>query len=326
MFRNFFLVAIRNMLRHKVHSSINIAGLAVGMTVFILIALWVTDELSYDRFHSNIDDIYRVIGKGAYFEGGIDGAPAPLANAIKSEISEVMDVARIMEVPKLVISHDDKAYYETRIMLTEQSFFNIFSFPFLYGVPENALSNPNDIVLTKQTARKYFGDENPVGKILIADGQHQLTVSGVMNNIPENSTFKCDIIASLKIMGEEFAELESHWGAFMTSTYIRIYPTAVTENIVSKLNEIGENNNCPQFRDGVSFDLQPFHAVHLDGKNSIQRNLRSDTTHMAQRPSSQGSFREKKDFCRDVHGNPQQFRQRVKPTEKRCQSPLRPDH
>ncbi|UCC80454.1 MAG: ABC transporter permease [Candidatus Zixiibacteriota bacterium] len=267
MLKNYIKVAIRMLARHKTYSLINIAGLAVGMTVFILIALWVTDELSYDRFHDDVDHIYRIVGKGAYFEDGIDGAPAPLANAIRAEIPDVTDVARVMDVPKLVISYNDKSFYETRIMLTEQSFFNIFSFSFLYGSPQNALLNPNDVIITQNIADKYFGDENPIGKNLIVDGKYPVIVTGVVENVPDNSTFKFDIIAPLKIKGDEFAELESHWGAFMTSNYIRINPEASTDNIIRKLNGIGEKNNCPQFRDGVSFDLQPFLDVHLDGKN-----------------------------------------------------------
>lgn len=267
MLKNYIKVAIRMMARHKIYSLINITGLAVGMTVFILIALWVTDELSYDRFHDDVDHIYRIVAKGAYFENGIDGAPAPLANAIRAEIPGVTDVARVMDVPKLVISYNNKSFYETHIMLTEQSFFNIFSFSFLYGNPENALLNPNDVIITKNIAEKYFGDENPIGKSLIVDGKYPVIVTGVVQNVPDNSTFKFDMIAPLKIRGDEFAELESHWGAFMTSNYIRINPEASPDNIIRKLNEIGEKNNCPQFRDGVSFDLQPFLDVHLDGKN-----------------------------------------------------------
>ncbi|UCE65861.1 MAG: ABC transporter permease [Candidatus Zixiibacteriota bacterium] len=270
MLKNYIMVALRTLARHKMYSLINISGLAVGMTVFILIALWVTDELSYDKFHKDVNNLYRIIAKGAYFEDGIDGAPAPLANAIRTEIPDVIDVARVMDVPKLVISYNDKAFYETRIMLTEQPFFNIFSFPFIYGNPENALSNPNEIVITEQIARKYFGEEDPLGKILVADNNYQLTVSGVMKDFPKNSSFKCDIIASLKIKGEEFTELESHWGAFMTVTYIEINPNADIEGIVKKMNEIGEKNNCPQFKAGVSFDLQPFLRVHLDGKNNYR--------------------------------------------------------
>lgn len=267
MLKNYILVALRMLVKHKLYSLINIFGLAVGMTVFILIALWVTDELSYDRFHDDVEHIYRIVGKGAYFEDGIDGAPAPLANAIRAEIPDVTDVARVMDVPKLVISYNDKSFYETRIMLTEQSFFNIFPFSFLYGNPQNTLLNPTDIIITRNMAEKYFGDENPIGKNLIVDGKYPVIVTGVVENVPDNSTFKFDIIAPLKIKGDEFAEFESHWGAFMTSSYIRINPEASPDNIIRKLNEIGEKNNCPQFRDGVSFDLQPFLDVHLDGKN-----------------------------------------------------------
>lgn len=267
MLKNYVIMATRILTRFKVYSLINILGLAVGMTVFILISLWVTDELSYDRFHDDVDHIYRIVGKGAFFGNGFDGAPAPLANAIRAEIPEVIDAARIMDVPKLVISYGDKAYYETRIMLTEQPFFDIFSFPFIYGSVENALSNPNDIIITQKTAEKYFGAENPVGKTLLVDGKNPVIVTGVIGNIPDNSTFKFDIIASLKIKGEEFTSLESHWGAFMTSNYIRINSQANIDNIVRKLNEIGRKNNCPQFRNGVSFDLQPFLDVHLDGNN-----------------------------------------------------------
>ncbi len=270
MLKNFFLVAIRNMMKHKVYSLTNFAGLAIGMAVFILIALWVNDELSYDKFHKNINNLYRVISKGAYLGDGVDGTPVPLAIAIKYEIPDIIDAVRIMDVPKLVISYDDKAYYEDKILLTEQPFFNLFSFPFLYGNPENALSNPNDIVITEKIAKKYFGDENPIGKTLVAEGKYQTTVAGVLKDIPENSSFEYDIIASFKIKGEEYTYLESHWGSLMASTYVLVNENSNLKNIIAKLNLIGEKNNCPQFKDGVSFDLQPFLAVHLDGKNDYR--------------------------------------------------------
>jgi len=270
MLKNYIMVAFRMLARHKTYSIINIFGLAVGMTVFILIALWVTDELSYDKFHKDVHQLYRVIAKGVYLGEGVDGTPVPLAVAIKSEIPEIVDAVRILDVPKLVISYNDKAFYEDKILLTEQSFFNLFSFPFLYGDSKTALSDPGNIIITEQTAKKYFGDENPLGKTLIAEGQYQTTVTGVLKDIPGNSTFKFDIIGSLIIKGEEFTYLESHWGSLMASTYVLVNENSNLDNIVEKLNLVGHKNNCPQLKDGASFDLQPFLAVHLDGKNDYR--------------------------------------------------------
>ncbi|UCD17319.1 MAG: ABC transporter permease, partial [Candidatus Zixiibacteriota bacterium] len=188
MFRNFMKVAVRNLQRHKAYSFINIVGLAVGMACCMLIMLWVVDEVSYDNFHENGNNVYRILSTGRYFKSGFDGSPAPLAPAALREIPAIKSAVRFMELPRTVCRAGDKAFYEERGILTEQAFFDIFSFPLVAGDPKTALSDPAGIVISEDLARKYFGNENPLGKTIEADGKYLMKVSGIMKTIPANSS------------------------------------------------------------------------------------------------------------------------------------------
>ena len=183
MIKNYFKIAFRNIRRSKGFSLINISGLAIGMASSILILLWVQFELSYDKFHQNYHHIYRVMSYGTkYMIDGFEGTPPPFAPAIGEQIPGIMNTLRLMDVQKMVVKYEDKVFYEKKMILTESSFFEMFSFPFLRGDPQTALSDPHHAIITEATADKYFGKENPLGKIISLDGT-EMKVAGVVRNI-----------------------------------------------------------------------------------------------------------------------------------------------
>jgi putative ABC transport system permease protein len=267
MFKNYLRTTFRNTARHKGYSFINLAGLAIGMTCTLLILLWVKDELSYDRFHENGKDIYRIMSYGTrYMIEGFDGTPAPLAPAIKEEIPGIVNYVRFSDVPKLVVKYGDKAFYETRGLIADPSIFEVFTFPFVKGDPKTAFSEPLDIVITERTAKKYFGDEDPVGKILEVEGK-PATVKGVIQDIPHNSHIQFDFLSSYQFI-QKLTSYGMSWGSFNFVTYVQLEANRDPKETGKNITAVADKNNCPQVKDGVEFRLQPLSAIHLDSRAS----------------------------------------------------------
>ncbi len=264
MFWNNLKIGLRNLLRHKGYSFINITGLAVGMTCTILIFLWVQDEVSYDRFHTRADDIYRVTSHGAYFNW-MDGTPAPLGPVIAKEIPEIIHAVRFSELSRKLCRAGDNVFYEDGMILVDSSFFQVFSFPLSAGDPNTVFIDPMSIVLTESMAQKYFGDAEPMGKTLDIEGR-LLTVSGVMQDIPHNSHLQFDFVASFELI-DNIGTLSTHWGAFNFVTYLLVEPSADLDKIHNLMTDIGKRNGCPQVENGVEFYLKPLSVMHLNGRN-----------------------------------------------------------
>jgi len=269
MFKNYLKIALRNLKRHKGYSFINIAGLAIGMACCILILLWVQDELSYDRFHENGKDIYRIMSYGTrYMIEGIDGTPAPLAPAVKEEVPGIVNYARFSDIPKLVFKYGDKVFYETRGLIADPSIFEIFTFPFAQGDPKTALSEPLDIVITETMAKKYFGNENPVGKTMEIEGR-LAAVTGVIQDIPHNSHIQFDFLSSYEFI-QELTNYGMSWGSFNFVTYLQLEANRDIQEIGKNITAVAAKNNCPQVKDGVEFRLQPLSAIHLDNRAAFR--------------------------------------------------------
>ena len=202
MLKNYFTIAIRNVLKRKFFASINILGMTVGITACLLIALYVIDEFSYDHFHGNSDRIYQVgLHKkiGTQDERSASTCP-PLADAMISEIPEVESVLRLTSGGKPLIRYEEKVFTEDKVFFTESNFFDFFSFKLISGNTKTALKDPNTVVLTEKTARKLFGDENPLEKlIIIDDGAEKITykVTGVAADCPSNSHFRFNVLLSV---------------------------------------------------------------------------------------------------------------------------------
>ena len=207
MFKNYFIITVRYLFRNKVFTTINIFGLAVGIAACFAIIQYVHFELSYDKFHKQAKNIYRVT-----LEWGKDKLAAnhPGAGpALQADFPEVVEYARAAPVTlfttnSITLTHvDDKgnkmALNEERIYLVDSSFLTMFSFPFVYGNPRLAFPTPNSIVITRSLSEKFFGSENPLGKDLLINGLQPLVVSGVIEDVPENSHIKFQLLAQLRL-------------------------------------------------------------------------------------------------------------------------------
>ena len=211
MLRNFFVIAVRNIFRNKMHSAINILGLAISFAVAILITFWIQYDYSYDRFHENIDDIYMVSSFVYYGpqKNFVPGSPPALAPAIEREFPQILKAGRLSTgTYRVLIQTGDHAFKENIDML-DPSLFDIFSFPFVKGDFEVGESNPHVIALSESKARKIFGDTDPIGQIVMIDETYRFEVVGVFKDIPGNSYHWFDFVVPLSFL-EEYVGQEDY--------------------------------------------------------------------------------------------------------------------
>ncbi len=270
MLANYLKIAIRNLIKNKLYSLLNISGLAVGMASVILIALYVQDELGYDRYHQKGGRIYRVtVSTDATGIPSWIGTPAPLGPAFKQKFPEIEAAVRIDPLAfkrKSLVSFQDKSFYEERFVLADPNLFEVFDFKLLQGDPQNVLRHPANLVLSRSTAQKYFGNDDPIGKIITYDGKINFTVSGVMENVPANSHFLFDMVGSYEYL-DEFYEFEvtRQWGMHNFYTYVLLREHAGVAELEAK--------SAPFLS---ALKGQPVSAVHLQPITDIH--LRSKVT------------------------------------------------
>ena len=258
MFTNYLKVALRQLIRHKGYSFINIIGLTIGMACFILIGLWVQDELSFDRFHEKKDRIFRILNKT---ESG-DLIPSPtyaLAPALKSLYPEIEEFSRVWFWHSSLVKYGDKSFEEDRIHMADPGFFRMFSFPFIKGDPETALAERNAIVLTQKAALKYFGTEDPIGKVLhLTADRADFKVTGVIENIPQNSHMQFDFMIRVEFLGEDRL---ARWEEWTGPCYILLQPGASSEAFTAKIADIYKVYENPEATHSPV--LQSLTKVHL---------------------------------------------------------------
>jgi putative ABC transport system permease protein len=271
MFRNYFKVALRNIQRHKAFSFINITGLAIGMACCILIMLWVQDELSFDKFHESRDTLYRLIIQSPDATGDLGGSTIPyaLAPILKSEYPEIANFTRYQDLSWLLNSsftYKEKKFYEPNFFLADPTFFEMFSFSFIKGDPATALQDIYSIVLTEDTANKYFGTEDPVGKVLRINNVADLKVTGVVQNLPHNTHMQFDLISPIQILGEE--KIKS-W-AWESYSYIQLQPNTNAEEFREKIAG-ALTKHSPQTWIKSKVNFQPVKKIHLhQGRGDIR--------------------------------------------------------
>ncbi len=257
MFKNYLTIALRIMKRHKTFSFINIGGLAVGMACSTMIALYILHEVSFDRFHENADRIYRITADGVENGEAFKGAwtAPPMAAALLEDFPEIEKAARYDPWPReYMISHREKSFMEGGIQFADASFFEIYSFPFIYGEPSTALEEPGTVVLTLSTSLRYFGHENPLGKTLaFHDRQQDFTVTGVIEDPPPNSHFQFHMIASLVSTRTSAA---TRWMQHTFFTYILLREGVSVPNLEAKFPDFIRRHYGPQFLadTGISYD------------------------------------------------------------------------
>lgn len=286
MLSNFFKVALRTIIRQKSYVFINIAGLAIGIASSIIIILFVINELSYDRFNTKHEQIYRVYLDGKIGESEIKGAwtAAPTAKALKNEIPEVIDAVRMDNWDETIIKIEDRSYVETHFMLADSSFFNIFSIPLIQGDPNTALVAPHSMILTKSAAKKYFGNEDPIGQqIRVNSDSTFYNVTGIVEDVPENAHFEFNVLGSFSTHHRANDEF---WLSNSFYTYLLLRDDASYQEVEKKIKSILEKYIGPQVQQvlGISIDewiaagnryglyLQPLDDIHLN--TEIQHGLK----------------------------------------------------
>ena len=268
MLRNYIKIAIRNLWRHKVFSLINILGLAVGMTACFLIFLYVSFELSYDSFHSKADRIFRVVADIKTPTEVINASGpswAVPANA-KSEFPEIESFVRISGGDNVLVRKGNIKFQEENTMWADSSFFKIFDFKLLKGDPETALRDPSSIVFTETTAKKYFGNADPMGQTLLLTGDAlPAKVTGVMKDIPENSQIKGDMILSMTTITQKYP-VDSQWGNYGASAYFLLKRGTNPKNLEKKFPAFLEKRIGTQMKKSQMYAtlfLEPFRDVYL---------------------------------------------------------------
>ena len=264
MLLHYFTIAWRNLWKNRVFSLINVFGLAVGLACCLLMTLYVRHELRYDQFQKKGDRIARVIMEYG-FSGSVNKGnytSTKVAPTFQRTFPEIESAVRMTQLPR-VVRHEDKLFNEKKFMYADSSFFNVFEFRMLRGSPQRALNGPNMVVLTAAAATKYFGKEDPVGKILKvgANGEDYL-VTGVMENYPSNSQMQFDFLASFSSLGVN--QEETYWDANYT-TYFLLRDKAALAGLQAKIpgfmkKEMGTEASI---NDYLTFWLEPFTRIHL---------------------------------------------------------------
>ncbi len=284
MYRNYLKTTIRNISRHKAYSAINIFGLSLAVACCLMIYLWVSDELGYDKFHDGWDRIYRI---DWISQNPQTRTPHDLANLMKSELPEVVSAVSLHPAVTsglsrriFTVRYNDNRFDEQSVFLADTSFFNVFSFRLLKGDKKEALKDPMSIIITERIAEKYFGFEDPVGKVLVFDDTFSLEVAGVMENIPEQSHFHFDFLYSylLAKQRETGNWFDWDWGHY---NYIRLAENADHRDIEAKIPNLLRKhyNGSDAFFQGINdgtfgFRLRSISDIHLrsDIKWELEKN------------------------------------------------------
>jgi len=267
MFQNYLKVAFRKIMRQKVFSFINIAGLTIGMAICILILLWVQDELNYDRFHENADNIYRIVLNDQKYGMRWPVVSIPVGPSLKQEFPEILDSTRVSDFRGLV-TRDEKKYDEIGAYV-DPSFLEIFSFPFEKGNPKTALSSPPSMVISQKMAEKFFGYEDPLGKNLKLNNDLDLTVTGIFKNMPRNSYFDLDFLVPFEIFEQRDRD-PTNWGRFQLYTYILLQDNSSYKELDTKVAGLLQEHDV---REGPKLELEPLRRIHLyaaDGGGDIR--------------------------------------------------------
>ena len=282
MLKNYLITTLRKIKRHKAFSFINISGLTLGMACCILILLWIQDEVSYDRFFNNSDELYRlvVVEQQQNRLDMIDiKTPWLAAETLKESIPEIRDAARFHFLRNRILRHEDCLFNENSFGFADPSFFNLFSFEFIKGNPRNALKDLNSIVLTEEMAEKYFGSEDPVGKTMTLDNKTDLNVSGVIKNIPHNTHFESsyysfDCLVPIPLY-KNYASGFENWEEFRFIAYILLEKGIDYRKVNEKMALVFDEHT--KSASDIQLFLQPIKSIRLVDINGEPTGMRNIT-------------------------------------------------
>lgn len=238
MIKNYIIIALRNIQRQKIYSFITISGLIIGLTVFIFFALMNEYLITFNEFHDNVNRIYSVV---QVLPGGIDGdqhnaiTSSPLVPAMVEEYPEIESASRYFPARRMIVRRKDKIFYESGIKFVDPEFLSIFSFKLTSGDIQRALSKPYSIIITENMADKYFGDENPVGKSLTLDNKIDVTITGVVGKILQNSSIKFNALVSFETASGLFSEMDD-WKSKKLTSFLMLKSASQKEQLESKFS------------------------------------------------------------------------------------------
>jgi putative ABC transport system permease protein len=255
---SYVVIALRKIRRQKGYAFINVAGLAVGLACSVLMILWVRYEASFDRFHANRDSIYRLVMKTKSPSAiTLDArAPTPTGPAVKAEVPEVLDFCRYRTNNNYGVRLGDKALFDAVIGIADPSFFTMFTFSFLKGDPKTALEGPRSVVITESLARTFFGDENPMGRLLTIT-RDPYTVTGVIRDVPENSHLHFACVIPIVNMREYHHVDFDNWNSMFFNCYVRL--TSPAEAAAKISNLVANRMDKPN----IALRAQPLKDIHL---------------------------------------------------------------
>lgn len=260
MLRNYLKIVFRNLRNNKIHSTINILGLSLGIAASVLIVVFVADEMSYDKFHPQSENLYRVdfTGKlnGNEFNMAMTGAS--VGPALAEDLPEVESALRVGLWESIPIQYEDLTFTEGDILVAESNFFDFFGYELIQGDPSTVLDGPNKIVITEDNARKYFGEEDPIGKVLLrGSGKTATEITGVIRNPPSNSHLTYDMVLS----GESWEYLKNeNWSSNNLYTYFRTYPEVDMSNVQASLDGFIEKYFGPEIEQYLGFSMDELRA------------------------------------------------------------------
>lgn len=267
MFKNYLKIAYRNIIKQKAYTLINVMGLALGLASCILVGLFIWQDLNYDNYHENGENIYRLSMKNITPSGTSHMAesPAKAGPTIIENFPEVDKMTRIYFSSDDLVALDNNKFYEDEIIFADENFFNIFSYQLISGNPNELLTDKNSIVLTRKISEKYFGSENPVGRTLRLNNKFDMKITGVIENVPANSHFNFDLVCSYSALADmpEGIFLDQ-WGAtFGSYTYLLLHPGTDIDNF-----EIKSSNYFTSLLEEFAsikneIILQPIKSIHL---------------------------------------------------------------
>ena len=264
MLRNYIKIALRNLVRYKVYSFVNIGGLTIGIATSVLILLWVGDELSYDRYHTHADHLYRTIVSWKVADQEVDypTTPAPFAEFVQREIPEIQEVTRFNMISESLFTYQHQPYQESGGAYTDPATLRMFSFHVREGALATALDDPKSVILSQTLAHKYFGDEPAVGKTLRLDDTEDITVRAVYEDMPENSHLRFTYLLPFELFLQNHKIGEDNWDDFNYYTYVQLKDPAsakaASDKILKRLEE--------RFQEDTSLNgifLQPLTDIHL---------------------------------------------------------------
>ncbi len=277
MIKNYLKIAWRSLLKSRLFTGLNLLGLALGLTVSLLLMLYVRDELSFDKYHKNAGNIFRV-GLTATFDGKSQkwaSAPNVVGPAMKNEVPEVVQQTRLLLNDfgqTAFVNLGERKFAEKKLYWVDGTIFDVFDIKLLQGNPKTALQDPNKIVLSSSTAKKYFGDENPIGKIVKVGNRYAMEVTGVYEDLPHNFTLDANMMGSFNSV--EWASKNLVWSNASFETYLLLKPGANQQKVEAEMAAILEKNIPKKEERWFSLWLQPLTEIHLHSADITNTNTK----------------------------------------------------